>query len=311
MAGKRTKPEVYQALVATVGAAVLLALMYWRLFAYYAQRWLGEDAYRHCPLAIAIVAWLIWRQRARLAKARIEPSYSGLFLLAAGLGLYIVGARIGARVVMGSSLPIVLLGLTGAMWGSSVLRLTAFPLLLSFFMIPIPRHALGLVAFPMQVISAKATGILARLSGLPVIVQGVNMQMSGFTFQVAQECSGLNSLMALILATGVIVELMNLTTRQKIAVFAVVPGIVLVSNIVRLLSVLWLARFLSPDLALASLVHGTSDIVVYSMAVIFVLLAINVVTQPWWAALVRIHLRPHSPATAGARQAQHHSGAGE
>ncbi|MCD6350716.1 MAG: exosortase/archaeosortase family protein [Armatimonadetes bacterium] len=266
-----------RALVVTLAmAAVLLAAMYWRVFAHFVPLWLKGSTYAHCAVVPLIVAYLIWRQREHLTALMPQASVTGLVLLVLGLAVYVVGSRIGVRVIIGGSFTLVLLGLAAATMGWRVLRSLAVPLLLTFFLVPVPKHVLGHVAFPMQIISARATGVLGRLSGLAVTTQGVNMDLGGFRFVVAQECSGLNSLLALLLAAGVLVELMDLPLGRKFLVLALAPVIVLASNIVRLLSVLWAAQFFGPQFALDSLIHGTSDLVVYISAVLFLLLLISV-----------------------------------
>lgn len=257
--------------------AALLVLLYRDVFAYFIPRWFQEAPYRHCPLVPLIVVWLIWRKRKELAGIPPAPSIAGLLLLALGLLVYIAGGRTGVRLIMGASLPLVLLGLAAALMGGPRLRLLTIPLLLTFFLIPAPRHVLGHVAFPMQIVSARASAALGRITGLSVTSQGVLLDLDNFKFEVAQECSGLNSLLALLLASGVLVEIMELPLGRKLLVMAVAPIIVLAANIVRLLSVLWISKFVGPKFALDSLIHGTSDIIVYSMAVVFVLLLIGFV----------------------------------
>lgn len=264
----------------TVGlSAALLVGLYAPVFVYFVPRWFEESPYYHCPIVPLIVAWLIWRRRKELAAARFRPSAAGLGLLALGLLVYVVGARTGARLVVGVSLPIVLLGLCGALMGGKILRRLAVPLALSFFLVPVPRHVLGYVAFPMQIVSAHSAAVVGRATGIPVHAQGVDMHLGDITFTVAQECSGLNSLLALLLATGVMVEIMEMRLFGKLVVMALAPAVVLVANVVRLVSVLWFARFLGADFALNSLVHGTSDLIVYSAAVVLVLFLIDIVRR--------------------------------
>jgi len=275
-------------------SAGLVVLLYAPVFTYFIPRWFKEDAYHHCPLVLPIVAWLFWRQRQVLSRLRPIPTLSGLLLLALGLLIYLAGARIGVRMIIGVSLPVVLFGLCAALSGWRTLKLLVIPLLITFFLVPIPRHVLGMIAFPMQIISAKSTALLGHVTGLPVVAHGVNMEMGGFTFQVAEACSGLNSLLALLLATAVLAEIMELSLIRKFLVLIAAPFLVLAANVVRLLSVLWISKFISPQIALNSLVHGTSDIIVYSIAVIFVLLLIGLLKSQSEAPRQESLWRSHS-----------------
>ncbi len=262
---------------AAAGAAAAVAVLYAPVFAYFAPRWFQEDAYYHCPFVLGIVAWAVWRRRPELRLVASRPGAWGLVLLACGLLIYVAGGRTGVRLLTGFSLPVVLMGLAWALWGGRVFRLVALPLALSFFLIPVPRHVLGHVAFPMQVVSARSAAVLGSATGLQVVAHGVNMDSEGFRFVVAQECSGLNSLMALVLATAVLAEIMLPSLVGRIAVIAVAPLIVLCSNIVRLVTVLWIAKFVGASTALDSMVHGTSDVIVYAFSVVLSVLLISFV----------------------------------
>jgi exosortase len=253
-------------------AAGLTALLYGPVFAGLAPRWFKEEAYYHCPFVVAIVAWLVWRRRAALREVEARPGGWGLVILAAGLLVYAAGARTGVHMLSGSSLPMVLMGLAWTLWGRRVFGLVAIPLALSFFLVPVPRHVLGHVAFPMQIASAQAAAVLGKVTGLDVVAHGVNMDSGGFRFVVAQECSGLNSLMALLLASGVLAELMVPSLIGRLVILAAAPFIVLCSNVLRLLTVLWVSQFLGAQTALDSLVHGTSDVIVYSFSVLLAVL---------------------------------------
>jgi exosortase/archaeosortase family protein len=114
----------------------------------------------------------------------------------------------------------------------------------------------------MQVMSATGAARIATLGGLPVVHDGVALIISGHSFVVAEECSGLNSLMALLFAAAVLVEIMAVPPIRRLVLLAA-PVIVLAANTVRLTSVLLFAEFAGPGFAIDSLVHGGSDIILY------------------------------------------------
>jgi len=91
---------------------------------------------------------------------------------------------------------------------------------------------------------------------------GVALSIGGHGFVVAEECSGLNSLMALLFAAAVLVEVMDVAALGRLVLLAT-PAIVLAANTIRLTSVLLFAEFAGPGFAVDSLVHGGSDIILY------------------------------------------------
>jgi len=262
--------------IAWAGAvAVVLVGMYWEAGSVFVRRWLGESAYYHCMAVPAIAGWFLWRRWERGAGERMEPWLPGFALFGFGLLMYLVYARTGVRMAAGVAFPVILAGIVGAVYGRHLLRVTAVPIGLLIFAVPFPEHVIGMVAMPMQKISAVITGKVAPVLGLQVVQQGINLDLHGFSFVVAQECSGMHSLIALLLTGVVLVELSQLHKYRKVLSVAIIPPIVLLANVVRLTVVLLLAEYFGPELALGAMVHGFSDIIVYLAAVLGFILFIG------------------------------------
>lgn len=262
--------------------AVLLIALYRHVWPAFWYRWANEAAYSHCPLVPLAVAGLVWFHRRELATLTPTPSARGLWLLGAGLLICFLGYVTGARFIVGLSFPVVLMGLVGAGLGLPYLRVLGFSLALFLFAIPFPRHILGMIAMPMQVISTILTVAATRLFGIPVVREGVNVALPSFQFVVAEACSGMNSLVALFLAGGVVAELMRLAPWQKLVIYALTPLIVIAANVIRLLSVVVVGELVGPELALGQFVHGGSDVVVY-LAAFALVWGLGNVLQSWQA----------------------------
>ena len=260
-------------------AAIAIAGMYWHVAAYFAGRWFTQSLYYHCLAVPLIVGWLIWRKVTTIEE-KPEPWPTGLALLVVAALVYMVGMRTGARVTVGLSFPLVLVGIAASALGRRYLSVLWLPLALSVFLVPIPEHILGLIAMPMQQFSTHMTGLITRMLGYQLAYGGVTLDLHGFKFIVAQECSGLNSLMALLLVGAVLTEISALPTPRKLLVLALIFPIVVVANIIRLVSVIWLAEFIGAKFALGELVHGGSDVIVYLCAFMFVWLLISALAPP-------------------------------
>ena len=255
--------------------AVLMVGMYWEAGSVFVRRVLADSAYYHCMAVPALAGWLLWRRWERLRGEETKPWLPGFALLAFGLLMYLGYARTGVRMAAGVAFPVILAGIVGAVYGSRLLKIASVPIALLIFAVPFPEHAIGMVAMPMQKISAVITGKVAPLLGLDVVQQGINLDLHGFSFVVAQECSGMHSLVALLLTGVVLVELSQLHKYRKVLSIVIIPPIVLLANVVRLTVVLLLGEYLGPELALGVMVHGFSDIIVYLAAVLGFILFIG------------------------------------
>jgi len=257
---------------AGLGLALLLFLLYRDVGAYFVGRWLRSKEYQHCFLVLPLVGWLIWRKRQELADSAGAPSWAGLAALVGAALVYLVALRAGARVIVGFSLPLLLLALGWAWLGWPTIKPVAAPILLTAFLIPVPRHMIGIAAMPMQVVSAHATAVLSGLMGMPATANGVTVTTRPVQFLVAEECSGFNSLLALLLIGCTAVHLLRMRPVRKLVLLALIPPIVLLANVIRLLTVVLTAQFLGAELALDALVHGFTDVILYLAALACVIL---------------------------------------
>ncbi len=255
--------------------AALLAVMYHEVGSVFMQRWFSDSSQYHCVVVPFLVGWFLWRRWPELRTMSHRPSLAGFILLILGLAMYWASARTGTRLLAGAALPVILAGIVAAVYGTRAFVLTAAPLALLIFAVPIPEHAIGMLAMPMQRVSAVITGALAPLLGLNVIQQGVNLDLNGFVFVVAEECSGMRSLIALLLTGFVLVEISGLSLRLRTVAVAIIPALVLFANVTRLLFVLLIGEYFGPQFALGVVVHGLSDVIVYGAAVLALILIIG------------------------------------
>ncbi len=255
--------------------SLVLIAMYWEVGRVFVGRWFEGSTYYHCMAVPAIAGWLLWRRWEGLRGEETKPWLPGFALLAFGLLIYLGYARTGVRMAAGVAFPVILAGIVGAVYGRRLLKIAAVPIALLIFAVPFPKHAIGMVAMPMQQVSAVMTGKVAPLLGLQVVQQGINLDLHGFSFVVAEECSGMHSLVALLLTGVVLVELSQLHKYRKALSIAIILPIVLLANVVRLTVVLLLAEYFGPELALGVMVHGFSDIIVYLAAVLGFILFIG------------------------------------
>lgn len=256
-------------------ALVALILMYWHVGQVFVGRWFGDAVHYHCLAVPGIAGWLLWRRWDRLKEVEHTPSVAGLGLLIIGLVIYWASARTGVRMLAGLTFPVILAGIVGAVAGMRTLRIAAAPIAILVFAIPFPEHAIGILAMPMQQVSAVLAAIAAPLLGLPVVRHGIVLDLHGFDFVVAQECSGMHSLTALLLTGLVLVELSGLEALRRTAAIVIIAPLVLLANVIRLLVVLVLAEYLGADFALGTVVHGFSDLIVFFAAVLFFVLIIG------------------------------------
>jgi exosortase len=115
-----------------------------------------------------------------------------------GLGSLTIG-RLGTELMtMRSGFVFTLIGLVLLLLGREIFKILAFPLFFLFLMVPLPQSLVNTIAFPLQLIAAKSAVWSLQELGIPALVEGNIIHLAHTQLFVAEACSGLRSLMALI-----------------------------------------------------------------------------------------------------------------
>ena len=111
-----------------------------------------------------------------------------------------VGAELFAQRV---SFIAVITGLVLLILGKRMLMTLGLPIVFLFFMIPLPAIVVNTIAFPLQIFAAQTASFCLFNLRIPVLREGNLITPAGSTLEVAEACSGLRSLVAL-LALGTV-----------------------------------------------------------------------------------------------------------
>jgi exosortase len=161
-------------------------------------------------------------------------------------------------------------------FGPEAFKTARFPLLFLLFAIPIPRVLLERFIYILQVGSTEVTEWLFRLTGTAYFRDGFVYQLPGISIEVAKECSGIRSSIALII-TGVLAGHLFLRTgwRKLILVVAMIPFTIF-KNGVRILTLSLLAIYVDRKFITDSFLHHSGGFIFYLPALAMLGLLL------WW-----------------------------
>jgi len=204
---KNTRAEVRSGVGTVVVPAVvfagLLGLIYYDILFRMGVQWYMDPDYSHGFLVPFLSAYLVWERREKLLTMPVVPSLWGVGLLGFGLSMLFIGS-IGAELyAQRTSLIVVLAGLVLLVLGREFLRVLMFPIVFLLFMVPLPAIVVNAVSFPLQLFAAKTATFCLFNFGIPVLREGNVIVLAGTTLEVAEACSGIRSLQAL-LALGTV-----------------------------------------------------------------------------------------------------------
>lgn len=178
--------------------ALLLALLYWKILRALGVQWWEDPNYSHGFLVPIFCAYLIWRQRGKLAQITPTGTMAGALVLVAGLGCLLVGDLGAENFLMRGSLILVLTGLVLFHLGVPTFRTIWFPLAYLIFMVPLPGVVFYAITFPLQQLAAQQAAATLEFLGVPVLLDGNVIQLSQITLGVTEACSGIRSLISLL-----------------------------------------------------------------------------------------------------------------
>jgi len=141
------------------------------------------------------------------------------------------------------------------LFGRSALKNARFSLLFLLLMVPLPDSLLNYVIYYLQKGSADVAEMIFDLAGVPALRDGFVFHLAHLSIEVAKECSGIRSSLALLIL-ALLVGHLFLRTAWKQAVFVAV-GLVLmiVKNGIRIATLTILAQYVDSSFLVGRLHH--------------------------------------------------------
>jgi exosortase len=226
--------------VLLVGALFVAA--YYRTFARLVVYWAANDMYSYAFLVPLISGLLVWVKRDELRQVPVTPGFvPGAALVSAGLLILLAGRTSGTNLAEQFSLVLTLAGLVWLVLGRAMLRQLLFPVAYLFAMIPFWESLTSRLHPYFQQYSATFGVASLRLFGLPVFTEGVLIQLPNVTLEVAEACSGINYLIAVLCIGIPVTHLYIKSWPRRILIVGLAVLIALLSNGLRVAIVAVLA----------------------------------------------------------------------
>jgi exosortase len=230
-----------------------------------------EDSNNSQGLLVPFIAiYLIWTMRTKLLDCPILSDWRGAVLLFASLIIYIIAFAGGIAVAVRSMLIFSLMGLVLYNFGPVIFRKVAFPLFFLLFMIPVPISIIGLISLPLQNLATDISAFLIQLLSIPVYQEGNMLYFSQTQLEVAEACSGIRSMMAMLMLGTLFVYMSRLMISGKIILIASTIPIAMIANITRVTGTGILAHFYGAGVARGFL-HDFSGMAVFVFGLVLLM----------------------------------------
>ena len=223
--------------------------------------------------------YVVWTERRKIFESFGAPSFAGLLLTLPFLFFGFIGVR-GIQVRFGVlALAGLCLTLPWALFGRETAKRVLFPCLFLLFCIPLANF-LDVVTVHLRLLaSSVAYGVLKGF-GADVVRQGTMITSSSGTFSidVAEPCSGLRSIFALMALTAGYAYFNQPTWLRRGILFALSVPLAVLGNVMRILTIALVGTYASGEFALG-FYHDYSGYVVFVVAILLMVAFGELITK--------------------------------
>ena len=220
-----------------LAVAGLLALT-WGDWSEMARQWWDASTYNHILLVPPILAWLVRMRWPELAKLAPRTWWPGLAWLGVGLFAWLAGTMAGINLVSQLGAVLLLQAAVAVQLGPRVVAGLLFPLAYMLFLVPFGDE----IVPALQAITAEMAVALTHASGVPAQIDGVFIETPAGLFEVAEACSGVKFLVAMV-ALGALVAHLCFASWKRRAVFMAAAVLVpVLANGVRAWGTIYIAQ---------------------------------------------------------------------
>lgn len=249
---------------------------------------LTHDYGSHALLIAPLSIFLIYLKRHKIFSVRVDSSRkrtiiaaSALFLL--GLVFLLLGGYqpLSAEKLSLEILSLVMLWLSAFVFcysRESFIR-ARFPLLFLLLLVPFPGFVIDRVIFALQAGSSDVAYGLLRMLNVPVLKEGFMLRLPIVDLEVAKECSGIRSSIALLVTMLLVSEFALRSSWRKVLLVAAIIPILVIKNGARIVAIYLLAAYLN-----RAFLHGwlhTSGGVVFYLLGLVALIPVTVLLRRW------------------------------
>ena len=257
------KPRILLCL--NIGLIIFLILTYYNTFIWMEDRWRRTNSYySHGYLVPFVSAFLIWKVRRCFHDIAYSPSRLGIILFSIGVFVQVVSAFTRVHFTSAISFIIVLVGIIFYLFGKDIGRKLLFPVLFLVTMAPMPLSAIAGLTLKLKLFATECSMHIIDLIGIPAIQDGSRIIFANCTILVADACSGLRSLIALISFGALFAFMFGVSNYMKPILFMSSIPAALVANIVRIVSVSLVANRWGTEGAES--IHGITGILIFLVA---------------------------------------------
>ena len=229
------------AVVATIVG--LVGVLYAEVIPDLASEWWSESASSYGMLVPPIALYIVYLRREITLAVPARPDLRGLWLTFLACLVFLGGKLAGEFFLARVSIVLLLAGLAWTFWGFGRFKTLFFPFVLLGTMVPLPALVYNAVAAPLQLLASSVATDLAQALGVSIYRDGNVIHLANTSLGVAEACSGLQSLPAMVVASLLLGFLEDASAIGRILLFVLSIPLAIAVNVLRVTGTALLADY--------------------------------------------------------------------
>lgn len=263
--------------------------------------WNGETDYEHGVLFPFVITGLVIYKWKDLKAAAGKGSFWGLVPVFVGVVLYAAAYRTFQPRIAAGALPFLLWGSAWVLWGWRVAKILAFPLF--FFWLAVPLPTFQQATTHLQLLATSLAHHGSGLFAVETYVDGTTvlpLKGNWKPLNIAHGCSGIRSLMALLMISATWAYVAKIAFWKKILLFFAAFPLAILGNALRVISIFVIAEYGNAEWA-STTWHDWSGLLLFYPFSLMLLLGIHTLLEgglPWKRAKkIAVRRVVRTPAT--------------
>ncbi len=261
------------AFAALAGLLVMLwAAFYVRLIPPLVREWYEHENFSYAFLIPLISTYLAFEERERLKKIEIAPDFRGAILLGVALAIGLVGNMLGEPFISRVSLIGALAAIIWTTTGWKFVRVLGFALAYLLLMVPPPYVIVKEVSYYLRMLDAIVSAGALQAINVPVYRDSYFLVLPDITLEVADVCSGVASLFAMISLGAIYVYYLPTRGVGKFLMLVATLVFPLIANLMRIILVGITVYWWGPVM-LGAFYHHFTGTFTFSLGVVMLLVS--------------------------------------
>lgn len=255
--------------VGALAVAVAYLLLFGPTLSDLLRDWWGSGEYGHGFLLLPVALYLGWKARRTTA----DPARAlGTALLLGSVVLFLLGTVAAEYFTRRVASLGAAAGLALYYRGWEQLKAWWLPFSLMLFTIPLPEVVLNSLTLPLQLMASRVAVAMLEFRHVPAALSGNIILLPGQELFVAEACSGLRSVSAILGLTLLIAGTALRRPISRVVLLLVAVPSALAANALRVFGTGFASYYMGPEVA-EGLLHTAAGLAVFAVALALVGLA--------------------------------------